>query len=102
MGMVIASENTDSVMVTNVALGWQGLWVRKPPLGTICIYALTSVKEQHRQVGGIIMGTSESLCGIMVSTLAQNPRDVSSIPALGTIFLIFFITPATLGPLRGS
>ena len=35
------------------------------------------------------------LGGVMVSTLAWNARNVRSIPALGTIFLVF-ITPMTL------
>ena len=36
-----------------------------------------------------------SICGVMVSTLAWNARDVGSIPALGTEFGSF-ITPTTL------
>ena len=39
--------------------------------------------------------TSESVGGVMVSTLAQNERDVSLITALGAIFPIF-ITPTTM------
>ena len=42
---------------------------------------------------GIVV-TSGSLHGVMVSTLAQNARDVGSVPALGTIFPIF-IKPMT-------
>ena len=36
-----------------------------------------------------------SLSGIIVNTLAQNARDVGSVPTLGTIFPIF-ITLTTL------
>ena len=43
----------------------------------------------HREVGVGIVVTSGSLCDLMVSTLAGNVIDVGSIPALGTIFLIF-------------
>ena len=41
------------------------------------------------------MMTSRHIGGVMVSTLAQNARDVGSIPGLCAIFTIF-ITPTTL------
>ena len=43
-------------------------------------------KEPHGQVGMGSMVRSGSLGGVNVATLAQNARDVGSIPALGTIF----------------
>ena len=49
-------------------------------------------KEPYRKVGVGSMVTSGTLCGVMVSTLAQNAKDVGLIPALGTIFLIFICT----------
>ena len=48
-----------------------------------------SGKELLRQVGVGTVGTSGNLWGVMVSTLAQNARDVGSIPVRGTIFQIF-------------
>ena len=54
-----------------------------------------SGKEPHRQVGMDSMVTWEGLGGEIISTLAQNARDVGSIPTLGIIFPIF-ITPMTL------
>ena len=54
-----------------------------------------SGKEPYKQIGMGRVVTSGSLCGVMVSTLDQNDRDVGSIPTLGTIFPIF-ITPTTL------
>ena len=49
-----------------------------------------SGKEPHRQVSVV-----RSPGGVMVTTLARNPRDVGSIPALGTILPIF-LTRKTL------
>ena len=46
-----------------------------------------SGKESHRR-GRMV--TSESLGGALISTVAQNARDVGSIPTLYTIFPIFF------------
>ena len=43
-------------------------------------------KELHRHVGMDRMVTSGSLDGGMVSTVAQNARDVGSIPILCAIF----------------
>ena len=54
-----------------------------------------SDKELHRQVAVGKVVTSGSLCGVMVSILAQNVRDMGSIPTLGTIFPIS-TTPATI------
>ena len=51
-----------------------------------------SGKKLHKQVGAGIVMTSRSLCGVIVSPLVLNARDVGSIPALGTIF------PMTLVP----
>ena len=42
-----------------------------------------------------IAATSGSLTGVIISTQAQNTRDVGSTPAVGAIFPIF-ITPTTL------
>ena len=53
-----------------------------------------SSKEPHRQVNVTKVMTSGRLCGVMVSTLAQNARDVGYIPTLGAI-LPNFITPMT-------
>ena len=75
-----------------------------PPVATQCqshwriyIYVCTdfSSKESHRQVGVDIVVISGSPCGVMVITLAQNAKDMGSIPTLGTIFPIF-ITLTTL------
>ena len=55
------------------------------------------MQEPHRQEGVGSKVTSGSLAGEMVSTLAQNARDLGLIPAVGTLFSIF-ITPKTLGP----
>ena len=65
-----------------------------PPAGqchTIGVEVCTdlSSKEPHRQVGMDRMVTSGSLGGEMVSILAQNARDVGSIPTLGAIFSHF-------------
>ena len=60
--------------------------------GVICIDH--SGKEPHRQVGVGRVVTPGSLGGVMVGMLAQNVRDVGSIPVLGMIFPIF-ITPTT-------
>ena len=46
-------------------------------------------KEPHRQLGLGNVVTPGSLSGEIVSTLAQNARDVGSIPALGAIFSHF-------------
>ena len=54
-----------------------------------------SGKELHRQLGVGIVVTSESICGVVISTLAWNVRDVGSIPTLSMIFPIF-ITPTTV------
>ena len=54
-----------------------------------------SGKKPHGQVGMGIVMTSGSLGCIMFSTLAQNARDVDSIPALG-IVLPIFITPTRI------
>ena len=43
------------------------------------------------------VATPGSLGGVMVNTLANNARDVGSIPILGVIFSNF-ITPMTLVP----
>ena len=51
--------------------------------------------ELHRQVGVGSMMRSKRLGGVIVSTLALNARDMSSIPALGTIFPIL-VAPMTL------
>ena len=55
-----------------------------------------SDKEFHRLVGVGTVVTSGSLCGVMVSTLGWNARDVGSIPTLVTIFPIIFSTPMTV------
>ena len=52
-------------------------------------------KEPHREEGISMMEISGSLCGVMVSILAWNARDMGAIPSLGTIFTIF-ITPTTI------
>ena len=54
-----------------------------------------SGKELYRQVGNGRVMTLGSLGDVMVSTLAQNARDMGSIAALGAIFAII-ITPTTL------
>ena len=54
-----------------------------------------SGKEPHRQIVVGRIATSGSLGGEMVIIMGQNERDVSLIPALGTIFPIS-ITPSTL------
>ena len=51
--------------------------------------------DKEPGVDGVL--ASRSLCGVMVSTLAWNARDVGYIPALGVIFLIF-ITLMALVP----
>ena len=43
-----------------------------------------------KELGAGRMLTSGNLGGVMVTTLAQNARDMGSIPTLGTII---FITP---------
>ena len=49
----------------------------------ICMYAVVSIKI-------LAFSGERVLCyDIVVSTLARNPGDVGSIPALGTIFHIF-------------
>ena len=53
-----------------------------------------SHKEPYRQIAKDRVASLERLDGEIVSTLAQNARDVGSIPALGAIFPIF-ITPIT-------
>ena len=53
-----------------------------------------SANEPHRQIGVDRVVTLGSLGGVTVSTLAQNARDVSSIPAVGAIFPIA-MTPIT-------
>ena len=54
-----------------------------------------SCKELHRPVGIGRVVTSGSLSGLMVCTLARNPRDMDLISALGAIFSIS-ITPVTM------
>ena len=59
--------------------------------------AVVCTDPLRKLIYGLAVGrvvTSESLGGVMVSTLTRNARDVGSIPTLGTIFLIF-ITPTT-------
>ena len=58
-------------------------------LGSVVGCTDLSSKELHRQIGVGIVVTSGSLHGVMVSTLAQNAKDVGSILALGTIIPIF-------------
>ena len=53
----------------------------KTNIDTVVVCTDLSGKEPH-----IHIGMSRSLCGVMVSTLARNARDVGSIPALGTTF----------------
>ena len=48
-----------------------------------------SGKEPHRQVGVGRVVASRSLSSVMVSTLAQNARDLGSISTLGAIFPMF-------------
>ena len=60
--------------------------------GIVVVCTDPSGKEPHREVGVGRMVTSGSLCGVMVSTLARNARDVDLISALGTIFTLL-ITP---------
>ena len=55
-----------------------------------------SGKEPHRQVGMGRVMTSGSLGGVMLSTLAQNARDIGSMSTLGTIFPIFIIISTTI------
>ena len=56
----------------------------------VCIYL--SGKELHRQVGVDKVDTLGSLDGVMVSTLAQNVRDVGLIPPLCAILPIVITT----------
>ena len=49
-------------------------------------------RDLHKQVGVGEMVISGSLGAVMIIILAQNARDVGSIPALGAKFPIF-ITP---------
>ena len=50
---------------------------------------------RHIQVAVSRVMQPDCLGGVMVSTLAQNARDVDSIPALSAIFLIFITLPIT-------
>ena len=61
----------------------------------IIVVVCTKLNKPHIQVGMGRVVTSGSLGSVMVSTLAQNVRDVDSIPTLGTLFLLF-ITHMTL------
>ena len=54
-------------------------------------------KDLHRQVGVDRIVTSWHLGGVMVSSLAQNARDVGSRPTLGTIFPIFITSMGVMG-----
>ena len=49
-----------------------------------------SGRAPHRHVGGAGVVTTRILGGVIVSTLAQNARDVGSIPTLGVIFHFFY------------
>ena len=66
----------------------------------ICRFLVThmarTVSTLTYQAKSHIAVTLESLCGVMVNTLAPNARNVGSIPALSAIFLIV-ITLMTLG-----
>ena len=61
----------------------------------VVVYTALSNNEPYKQVDMGMVMTSGWLGGKMVSTLAQNARDVGSILALGTLFPII-ITPMTL------
>ena len=65
-----------------------------PLVGTVVVCTERTSKEPHKQVSVGMVMKSESLCGVMVCTLARNVRNVDSVPALGAIFPIF-ITPMT-------
>ena len=54
-----------------------------------------SGKKLPRQVGVGITVTSGSLNGVAFNVLAQNARDMHTIPTLGSIFHIS-ITPTTI------
>ena len=53
----------------------------------VCDYLSGKGPRKQGGVGRVV--TSESMCGVIVSTRARNARDVGSIPALGAIFSIF-------------
>ena len=55
-------------------------------MGNVVVCTHLPDRELHRQVGRSRVVKSGSLDGVMVNTLAQNVRDVGSIPTLGTIF----------------
>ena len=73
----------------------------------VCVYLLhksgvivwtdNPSKYPYRKVGVGRMVISGSLGWVVVSTLAQNARDIHLIPALGTICDLF-ITPTALVP----
>ena len=63
----------------------------------VIVCSAISDNELYRQVGMGSIVISGSLVGVIVDTLAHNTRDLGSIPALGTIFLIFSI-PMILMP----
>ena len=57
-------------------------------MGVVVCTDLSDMKS-HRQEGVGTVVTSESLGGVMISTLARNARHVDSLSTLGTIFPIF-------------
>ena len=96
----------ESHLKSGAKIRWQGLLasslprtkkILSPPVMLLVITVCTDLsgKEAHRQVGMDKVVTSRSLAGVMVSTMAQNARDMGRITTLGTIFPIF-ITPTII------
>ena len=62
---------------------------------TVVAYNDLCCKEPHKQVDVGRLVASGSLGGVMAITLTRNVRDLSSIPGLDALFLIF-ITSMTI------